>query len=82
MHPSLIAALVEDRRRSRPCGAVPQHPYGLCRKCHARMEWRRRNAQPARYTARRRRGRQARECARILALATSMFRASGRGADI
>jgi hypothetical protein len=46
------------------------------------MEWRRRNAQPARYTARRRRGRQSRERARILALATSMFCASGKGADL
>ena len=32
-HPILIAALVEDRRRRCPCGAVAQQPYGLCREC-------------------------------------------------
>ena len=34
-HPILIAALVEDRRRRCPCGAVSHHPYGACRECQA-----------------------------------------------
>jgi len=40
-HPILIAALVEDRRRQCPCGAVAQQPYGLCRECQAVTVWRR-----------------------------------------
>ncbi len=40
-HPILIAALVEDRRRWCPCGAVTQPPYGLCRDCQAVAVWRR-----------------------------------------
>ena len=40
-HPILIAALVEDRRRRCPCGAVAQQPYGLCRECQAVAVWRR-----------------------------------------
>ena len=40
-HPILIAALVEDRRRRCPCGAVAQQPYGLCRECQAAAIWRR-----------------------------------------
>ena len=39
-HPILIAALVEDRRRRCPCGAVTQQPYGLCRECQAVAVWR------------------------------------------
>ena len=34
-HPILAAALVENRRRRCPCGAVAQQPYGLCRQCQA-----------------------------------------------
>jgi hypothetical protein len=34
-HPILIAALVEDRRRRCPCGAVAQKPYGACYECQA-----------------------------------------------
>jgi len=82
MHPTLVSLLVEDRRRSCPCGATPEHAHGLCRKCHARMTWRRRTAEVTRRVARRRRrGRQARERARLAALAASMVR-TGRGADL
>jgi hypothetical protein len=33
MHPILITALAEDRRRRCPCGAVAQQRYGLCHEC-------------------------------------------------
>lgn len=81
MHPTLVPLLTEDRhRQSCPCGAVPEHPYGLCRKCQARMTWRRRTADAPRRAARRqRRGRSAREHARMLALAASMVRANRAG---
>jgi hypothetical protein len=39
-HPILIAALVEDRRRRCPCGAVVPQAYGLCRECQAVAAWR------------------------------------------
>ena len=39
-HPILIAALVEDRRRRCPCGAVAQKSYGVCRERHAVAVWR------------------------------------------
>ena len=39
-HPILIAALVGDRRRRCPCGAVAQQPYGPCRECQAAVVWR------------------------------------------
>ena len=42
MHPILLAALAEDRRRQCPCRAVAQQPYGLCRDCQAAAAaWRR-----------------------------------------
>lgn len=82
MHPSTIALPADNQRRSCPCGAVPEHPYGLCRKCYAGMVWRRHKSGSARRTSRRRRGRQSRERARILALASSVVHANGRGADL
>jgi hypothetical protein len=39
MHPTLIAGLVEDRRRSCSCGAVTAQSHQLCRNCRARMTW-------------------------------------------
>ena len=39
MRSGLIAALVEDRRRSCPCGGITSHPYRLCRNCLALMIW-------------------------------------------
>ena len=50
-HPILIAALVEDRRRRCPCGAVAQQPYGLCRECQAVAVWRRETARTSRRAA-------------------------------
>ena len=81
MHPDIILTIAQQQTRSCPCGAIPELPYGMCRKCYAGMVWRRRKAGPAQRAARRRRGRQSRERARILTLAESMFRANGKGAD-
>jgi hypothetical protein len=82
MNPYQIQKISENQHQSCPCGAVAEHPYGLCRKCHAGMTWRRRDAGTARHASRRRRGSQARERGRILALATSMFRTSSKGGDL
>jgi hypothetical protein len=81
MHPTLVPLLTEDRHRQNcPCGAVAERPYGLCRKCHARMTWRRRTVDTAHRAARRqRRGRSARELARMLTLAASIVRANRTG---
>ena len=81
MHPSITLTIAQERTRSCPCGATPEYPYGMCRKCYAGMVWRRRKTGPARRTARRRRGRESRERNRILALADSMFHANSKGAD-
>jgi hypothetical protein len=81
MHTTLVPLLTGDRHRQNcPCGAVPEHPYGLCRKCHARMTWRRRTTDNVRRAARRqRRGRSTRGRARMLAFAASMTRANRTG---
>ena len=81
MHHSIMITIAQERARHCPCGATPESPYGLCRKCHAAMAWRRRKAGPPRRASRRRRGRQSRERSRILALAESMFRTNRKGAD-
>jgi hypothetical protein len=49
-HPILAAALVEDRRRRCPCGAVSWQRYGLCRQCRAAAAWRYEAGQPSRRT--------------------------------
>jgi hypothetical protein len=77
-YPLIIMAMASDRRRFCPCGAVTEHPSGLCRKCHARMTWRRHNTRPRRRTGHRRSGRQA----RVLALAASMFHPTEKEADL
>jgi hypothetical protein len=83
MHHSLIImAMASDRHRFCLCGALTEHPSGLCRKCHARMTWRRHNTRPRRRTIRRRSGRQARDRARVLAFAASMFNPTRKEADL
>ncbi|HXL89134.1 MAG TPA: hypothetical protein VN969_09155 [Streptosporangiaceae bacterium] len=82
MHSSLINQLTEIQRRSCPCGAVPEPSHGLCRKCFSGMVWRRRKAKPVRHATRRRRGWQAHERARSLALAEAKFHASGKWGDL
>jgi len=81
MHPNPIVKLPQERTHQCPCGAVPEYPHGMCRKCYAGMVWRRRKNGPARHASRRRRGRQSRERSRILALAESMSSVHGKGAD-
>ena len=80
MHPSLIAALIEDRRRSCRCGAATDKPYQLCRKCLSRMIWRRRISELSWSVVRRQPSRRARAWARTLAAATSMRRVLAKGA--
>ena len=82
MRYSITIALAEDRRRFCPCGAVTEQPYGMCRKCHARMTWRRHKTGPRRRTGRRRSGRLARDRARAFAFTVSMFRQTGEEADL
>ena len=60
MHPDLLAALADDRRRQCPCGAVTEQPHHLCRKCRARIVWRRKITPTSRRAARRLAKRQAR----------------------
>lgn len=50
MHPILITALAEDRRRRCPCGAVAKQRYRLCRECQVATIWRPETAQ-TRYRA-------------------------------
>jgi hypothetical protein len=80
VHPNLIAALAEDRRKVCPCGAVTGQPCGLCRRCLARMDWRRCTSHPSRRAFRPRAGRQTRGPAWIFAVAASILRTVGKGA--
>ena len=50
---ALTVILAETRRRQCPCGAVPDRPFGLCRKCQDRKAWRRKTTAPRRKTGRR-----------------------------
>jgi hypothetical protein len=77
----MIAALAEQRRHQCPCGAATEHSYSLCRKCHARMVWRRKTTRTGRRAARRLAARQAREGARILAQAMSLLHAVSKGVE-
>jgi hypothetical protein len=77
-HPHLLAALADNRRHQCPCGAAAERSNGLCRKCQARVQWRRKTTRTSRRTARRLVSRQARTGARALAQA---IRLAGKGAD-
>jgi hypothetical protein len=77
----LIIALADDRRRQCPCGAVAQRPERLCRKCHARMLWRRRTTRTNRRAARRLAALQAHEGSHILASAMALLQVIGRGVE-
>jgi hypothetical protein len=80
-HPRLIAVLADDRRRQCPCGAVAEQPQRLCRKCHARMTWRRKTTRTSRRAARRLAAHQAHEGTRILASAMALLQAMGKGVE-
>jgi hypothetical protein len=81
MHPQIIAALANERQRQCPCGAVADRPWTLCRKCHARMAWRRRNDGTSRRAARRLARRQTRDGSRLLAGALAVLRIVGKGVE-
>jgi hypothetical protein len=81
MHSNTTITIPPQYTRQCPCGAIPEYPHGLCRKCHAGMVWRRRKSSSARHTTPRRRGRQSRARSRILALTESMSRTSSKGGD-
>jgi hypothetical protein len=78
--PNVYATLVEVRRQACPCGAATDQPGTLCRKCHSRMVWRRRNEQPVRHRGHHRLGRQARGRQRIIDLAAALSGAGERTA--
>jgi hypothetical protein len=81
-HPHLIAELARVRHRQCPCGAVAEQLDRLCRKCHARMAWRRKTTRTSRRAARRLAARQANEVTRILASAMALlFRTPGKGVE-
>jgi hypothetical protein len=69
----LIAALADDRHRQCPCGAAAERPDRLCRKCHARMLWRRKTTRTSRRAARRLAALQAHEGTRIFASAMALL---------
>ncbi len=49
MHPILITALTDERRRRCPCGAVAQQRYGLCHECQAVAVWRKETVRTRHY---------------------------------
>jgi hypothetical protein len=70
---ALILILAETRRRQCPCGAVPDRPFGLCRKCQNRKAWRRKTTTPRRKTGRRGFARRVHRDALALLDALAMF---------
>jgi len=81
MNPGLLAAIAAQRHHQCPCGAATEQSYGLCRKCHARMAWRRHHTRTSRRAARRMAARQAREGARIFAYAVSLLHVTSKGVE-
>ena len=80
-HPKLIAALADDQRRQCPCGAITVQSERLCRKCHARMTWRRKTTRTSRRAARRLAAHQAHESTRILASAMELLQIVSKGVE-
>lgn len=74
MHTDLLAPPAEGRRRQCPCGGVAEYPHHLCRKCRARIRWRRRTTRTSRRVARRLVTRQAQTGARNFAVAIRIAR--------
>lgn len=80
--PRLIAALADDRHRQCPCGAVAERPDRLCRKCRARLLWRRKTTRTSRRAARRLAAHQAHEeGTRIFASAMALLQAISKGVE-
>ena len=80
-HPRLIAALADDTHRQCPCGALVERPDRLCRKCHARMLWRRKTTRTSRRAARRLAAHQAHEGTRIFASAMALIQTISKGVE-
>jgi hypothetical protein len=80
-HPKLIAALADDQRRHCPCGAIAEQPQRLCRKCHARLAWRRKTTRTSRRAARRLAAHQAHEGTCILASAMALLQTISKGVE-
>lgn len=76
MHSALITALVTARRHTCPCGARNDEPYGHCRKCLARITWRRHHRHRSRH--RRRAAWLTRLAARVLELSLLLSPATPR----
>jgi predicted ATP-dependent serine protease len=53
-HLALTILLADQRQCQRPCGAVAERPFGLCRKCRDRNAWRHKSATTRREATRRR----------------------------
>jgi hypothetical protein len=81
MHPNLIAALVEVRRRSCPYGVVPGQPNQLCGNCSVGMTWRRHLSQRSRSIGRRWISQLARARTWIFAAAAFVLRVVGTRAS-
>jgi hypothetical protein len=79
LHPDFVAALAAENRRTCPCGAVAESAHGLCRKCQARIAWRRKAMRKSRRGARRLAARHARTFVRLLA--DTMYRTSTSKGD-
>src|SRR5262249_21182671 len=67
LHPYLTLAPDAQRHRTCPCGAVAEGTHGLCRKCQARIAWRRKAMRKNGRGARRLAARHARTFVRLLA---------------
>jgi hypothetical protein len=80
VHPNLIAALAEDRRKCCPCGAVTDRPNRPRSKCCARVVLRRHTTRPPRSAVRRPTNRQTHARALAVAAARSMLRTVIKGA--
>jgi hypothetical protein len=81
MHSEIRAALARDQHRRCPCGAAAERPWSLCRKCHARMSWRRRHDGTSRRASRRIARRQARHGARLLTGTLALLRIVAKEVD-
>jgi hypothetical protein len=77
MHLQLAIALASARRYTCPCGACADEAYGYCRKCRARITWRRHHRHPSR----RRTGRLARRVVRAFSPPASTRPPNTRPAD-
>jgi hypothetical protein len=67
LHAYLATTLAAERRRQCPCGALAERQNSLCRKCQARIAWRRKAMRKNRRGSRRLAARHARTFVRLLA---------------